>query len=121
VPGEELAVPGGEDLVAVGPVIVELARHHRALHGPGRAADGLVGGLDLDLFEGDGGDVLGPVDVADLGIGRHDHLGRPFPARQPAAERAVDEAGAVVVVDVLAEVPDRAVVGLGVVVERGLQ
>ena len=56
----------------------------------------------------------------DLGIGGHDHLDRPFPARQPAAEGAVDEAVAVVVVDVLAEVPDRAVVGLGVVVERDL-
>jgi len=78
----ELAVAGGEDLVAVAAVVVELAPHDRALDRSGGTFDGLAGLLDLDLLEGDSGDVLGSVDVADLGIGGVISTGPSLPASQ---------------------------------------
>ena len=96
---------------------MELAGDHRALDLSRRAIHGAVDVLDRDLLEGDRGDVLGAVHVAHLGMGGHDHLRRSLTACQPAPKEAVDETVPGVVVDVLAEVPDGAVVGLRVVVE----
>jgi hypothetical protein len=65
------------------------------------------------------GEVLGPVDVADLGVGGHDHRRRAVQTHAPGAGGGGGHA--VFVVDhVFAEVPDRSVVGLGVEVDRDL-
>ena len=100
---------------------MELTGDHRALDRARGTVHGLVDPLDRHLLEGDPGDVLGTVHVADLGVGGHDHLGGAIPSGEPGARGAVDEALRVaVVVHVLAEVPHRPVVGLGVVVDRDL-
>ncbi len=74
----------------------------------------------MNLLEHESGNVLGPVDVTDLGVGGHDHAARAVAAGQPGAVVVLD--GTVLVVGhVLAEVPDGAVVGLGEVVGRHLE
>src|SRR5215218_4148403 len=68
VAGQELAVAGDEDLVALHPVVVELLADHRPLDGAGRAWNRLVERLHGDLFEDHAGDVLGPERVAELRV-----------------------------------------------------
>ena len=102
------------------PVGVQLVDDERAVHGPERPVDRLVDRLDRDFFEHDVGRVLRPVHVTDLGLSGHDHGGRPVAACEPGAfGRGHVAVG--VVEHVLAEVPDRAVVGLRVPVERDLR
>ena len=119
-PLQELAVAGGEGLVLVVAFQVELLDHDRAGDGTVRAVDGEAGRLDGDFLEDEAGDVLGPVDVADLRVGRHDHRRRSVPAGEPGAG-GVGEDAVIVVEHVLAEVEDRSVVGLAVLVERHLR
>ena len=87
--------------------------------GPSGPSSVSLDGSHGDLFEHDPGGVLGSVDVTHLRIRRHDHRGRPILAGEPRPlgddDRAVPE-----IEDVLAEVPDGPVVGLGVQVERDL-
>jgi hypothetical protein len=99
---------------------VELSTDHRAVDAAEGAGHRRVDRLDGHLLEHLPGDVLGPERLPDLRVVRHDHRGRAVAPRQPAVGRERDDAAAVVVGDVLAEVPDRPVVGLGVVVEGHL-
>ena len=84
-----------------------------ALDGTERPVDSLAGRLDHDLLEDEPGDVLGPIDVADLRVAGHDHRGRTVDPGVPGSVGIGD--GAIgEVEDVLAEVPDRSVIGLGI-------
>jgi hypothetical protein len=85
--------------------------------GPGRRCPG---GRRRHLLEDQLGDVLGPVDLTGAGVGGHDHARRPIPARQPGAV-GVGYHPVLVVDDVLAEVPDRPVIGLGIRVQGHLE
>ena len=90
-----------------------------ALDRASRAVHGVADRLDGHLLEDDADHVLGAEHVAGPGIGGHDHRPRTVPAREPGA--LCDRHRAVAVVEhVLAEVPDRSVVSLGVAVERNL-
>jgi hypothetical protein len=105
---------------AVGAVVVELAADHRAPDRPEWAVDGLIHGAHRHLLEGDRGEVLGPVHLAGVWRGGHDHRRRAVRAREPGTQVAVDQPRLVVVEHRLAEVPDRPVIRLRVVVECGL-
>ncbi len=87
--------------------------------GPARAVDGLIGLEHGHRLVDEVRDVLRVEDVADLGIGGHDHAGRSIGAGQPRA-LVVGDLSVVVVVDLFAEIPDRSVIGLRVEVERDL-
>ena len=81
--------------------------------GPSGPVSGLADRLDGDLLERDAGDVLGPEHVADLGSpGMIICAGPSLPASQVPS--LVDDDAVLEVGDVLAEVPDRSVVGLRV-------
>src|SRR4029450_13323571 len=83
--GGEFAVARPEDLVLGGPIGVQLRDDQGAVDGAAGAGYGLADGRDGDFLKGGPWGVLGAVDVADLGPGRHDHRGRAVPAGKPAA------------------------------------
>jgi hypothetical protein len=64
---------------------MELLADHRSVDGAARAVHGHADLLDGDLFEGDAGDVLGSVHVADLRVAGHDHRGGSVEAGAPGA------------------------------------
>ena len=111
--GVELAVAGRELLRLGRPVGVMLLDDDPALDGAERPVERLAGRLDDDLLEDEPGDVLGPIDVADLRIGGHDHRARAVDPRVPRAG-GIDDGSIGEVEDGLAQVPDRSVIGLGV-------
>jgi hypothetical protein len=99
---------------------VELLRDHRSVDRAGRALDGLADGLDDDLFEDEARDVLRSVDLPDLRVSGHDHGGLAVDAGEPGS-LGVGHTAVLVGERVLAEVPDRSVVALGVVVDGDLE
>ena len=117
--GEELPVAGGKSLALGRAVEVELLAHDCSLHRAMRAGDRPANGLHGDLLEDDARHVLGPEDVAEAGVRGHDHRRGTLPAGEPRALGS-DRVSVQVVDHVLAQVPDRSIVGLGVAVASHL-